>query len=71
MLIIALTVGVFGIVLSALLASFTFLLFSLPNFSLATFFGYKYYTYDKNIRNIKEHRKDNSKRRFKPKSEKK
>jgi hypothetical protein len=70
-LIIALTVGGFGIVLSAFLASFEFLLFSLPNLSLAAFFGYKYYTYDKNIRNVKEQRRrDSSNRRFKPKSEK-
>jgi hypothetical protein len=69
-LIIALTVGIFGVVLSAFLASFAFLLFSLPNLSLAAFFGYKYYTYDKSIRNIKERRKGSSNRRFKPKSEK-
>jgi ABC-type Fe3+-siderophore transport system permease subunit len=69
-LIIALIVGGFGIVLSAFLASFIFLLYSLPNFSLAAFFGYKYYTYDKSIRNVKERRKDSSNRRFKPKSEK-
>jgi hypothetical protein len=70
LLIIALTVGGFGIVLSAFLASFIFLLFSLPNFSLAAFFGYKYYTYNKNIGNIKERRKDSSNRRFKQKSKK-
>ncbi|HYX55173.1 MAG TPA: hypothetical protein VE818_03355 [Nitrososphaeraceae archaeon] len=70
LLIIALTVGGFGIILSAFLASFIFLLFSLPNFSLAAFFGYKYYTYDKNIRNVKEQRKDSSNRRFKQKSKK-
>jgi ABC-type Fe3+-siderophore transport system permease subunit len=69
-LIIALTVGGFGIVLSAFLASFIFLLYSLPNFSLAAFFGYKYYTYDKNIPNVKERRKYSNNRRFKPKSEK-
>ena len=45
--IIALTVGIFGIVLSAFLASFAFLMFSLPNLSLAAFFGYKYYKIDK------------------------
>jgi hypothetical protein len=47
--IIALSVGLAGIILSALFASYAFIIFSLPNLSLGAFFGYKYYTHDKNI----------------------
>jgi hypothetical protein len=54
---IALSVGTIGIVLSALLASFAFLIFSMPNFSLAAFFGYKYYTYDKKIQQYEARRR--------------
>lgn len=57
---IALSVGAIGIVLSALLASFAFLIFSMPNFSLATFFGYKYYTYDKKIQQYEERKRRRS-----------
>ena len=55
--IIALTVGIFGIVLSAFLASFAFLTFSLPNLSLAAFFGYKYYKIDKTMLSHKKGRR--------------
>ncbi|HZA07874.1 MAG TPA: hypothetical protein VE619_09230 [Nitrososphaeraceae archaeon] len=51
------SVGAIGIILSALLASFAFLIFSMPNFSLATFFGYKYYTYDKKIQQYEERKR--------------
>jgi hypothetical protein len=47
--IIALSVGVAGIMLSALFASYPFIIFSLPNLSLGAFFGYKYYSHNKNI----------------------
>lgn len=47
--IVALSVGGAGIILSALFASYAFIIFSLPNLSLGAFFGYKYYTHDKNI----------------------
>ena len=57
LLVISLTVGILGIVLSALLASYAFLIFSLPNLSLAIFFSYKYITYDKSIRNYNEHKR--------------
>jgi hypothetical protein len=62
---IALSVGTIGIVLSALLASFAFLIFSMPNFSLAAFFGYKYYTYDKKIQQYegRKRRSNNSSRK--------
>lgn len=61
---IAVSVGAIGIVLSALLASFAFLIFSMPNFSLAAFFGYKYYTYDKKIQQYEERkRRSNSSRK--------
>jgi hypothetical protein len=58
--IIALSIGALGVILSALLASFAFLIFSMPNLSLAAFFGYKYYTYDKKIQQY-EQRKRRSK----------
>jgi hypothetical protein len=48
-LLIALAAGIFGISLSILFASFAFLLFSLPNLSLAAFFSYKYLTYNKTL----------------------
>jgi len=55
--IIALSIGALGIILSALLASFAFLIFSMPNLSLAAFFGYKYYTYDKKIQQYEERKR--------------
>ena len=63
--IIALSIGALGIILSALLASFAFLIFSMPNLSLAAFFGYKYYSYDKKIQQYEERkrRRNNSSRK--------
>lgn len=60
--IIALSVGIAGIILSALFASYAFIIFSLPNLSLAAFFGYKYYTYDKKAREYEQRKKRNRKR---------
>ena len=58
--IIALSIGALGIILSALLASFAFLIFSMPNLSLAAFFGYKYYTYDKKIQQSEQRKRRSS-----------
>lgn len=46
LLIISLLAGFIATILSVILDSYTFLLISLPNFSLATFFGYRYWKYD-------------------------
>ena len=62
LLIVALGVGIAGIILSALLASYAFIIISLPNLSLAGFFGYKYYTYDKKIQEYEQRKKRNRKR---------
>jgi hypothetical protein len=62
LLIVALSVGIAGIILSALFASYAFIIFSLPNLSLAAFFGYKYYTYDKKIQEYEQRKKRNRKR---------
>jgi hypothetical protein len=51
-LIISLAIAIFGIILSAVLASYPFMIFSVPNFSLAVFFGYK------DVKNEKEAEKD-------------
>jgi hypothetical protein len=50
LLIISLLAGFIATILSVILDSFTFLLISLPNFSLAAFFGYRYWKYDNNVR---------------------
>lgn len=60
--IIALSVGIAGIILSALFASYAFIIFSLPNLSLAAFFGYKYYTHDKKAQEYEQRKKRNRKR---------
>jgi hypothetical protein len=62
LLIVALSVGIAGIILSALFASYAFIIFSFPNLSLAAFFGYKYYTYDKKIQEYEQRKKRNRKR---------
>jgi hypothetical protein len=62
LLIVALSVGIAGIILSALFASYAFIIFSLPNLSLAAFFGYRYYTYDKKIQEYEQRKKRNRKR---------
>jgi hypothetical protein len=62
LLIIALSVGIAGIILSALFASYAFIIFSFPNLSLAAFFGYKYYTYDKKTQEYEQRKKRNRKR---------
>jgi hypothetical protein len=59
---IALSVGIAGIILSALFASYAFIIFSLPNLSLAAFFGYKYYTHDKKAQEYEQRKKRNRKR---------
>jgi hypothetical protein len=61
--IIALSVGLAGIILSALFASYAFIIFSLPNLSLGAFFGYKYYTHDKNIEGYEQRKKKRSRNR--------
>jgi len=45
LLIISLLAGFIATILSVILDSYTFLLISLPNFSLAAFFGYRYWKY--------------------------
>jgi hypothetical protein len=60
--IIALSVGIAGIMLSALFASYAFIIFSLPNLSLAAFFGYKYYTHDKKAQEYEQGKRRNRKR---------
>ncbi|MGA8914245.1 MAG: hypothetical protein WB443_15485 [Nitrososphaeraceae archaeon] len=60
--IVALSIGTLGMILSAFLASFAFMIFSLPNLSLAMFFGYKYYTYDKKMQQYEERRRRGRKR---------
>jgi hypothetical protein len=42
--------GFIATILSVILDSYTFLLISLPNFSLAAFFGYSYWKYDNDSR---------------------
>ena len=55
--IVALSVGIAGIMLSGLFASYAFIIFSLPNLSLAAFFGYKYYMHDKNKQEYEQRKK--------------
>lgn len=62
LLIVALSVGIAGIILSALFASYAFIIFSLPNLSLAAFFGYKYYTHDKKQQEYEQRKKRDRKR---------
>ena len=50
LLIISLLAGFIATILSVILDSFSFLLISLPNYSLAAFFGYRYYRYDYDAR---------------------
>jgi hypothetical protein len=49
--------GVFGLIVSAFSSSFAFLLFSLPNFGLAAFFGYKYFVYNKTIQKYEQRKR--------------
>ena len=60
--IVALSIGIAGIILSALFASYAFIIFSLPNLSLAAFFGYKYYMYDKSIQEYEQRKRRRSSR---------
>ena len=50
LLIISLLAGFIATILSVILDSYSFLLISLPNYSLAAFFGYRYYRYDYDAR---------------------
>jgi hypothetical protein len=50
LLIISLLAGFIATILSVILDSYTFLLISLSNFSLAAFFGYSYWKYDNDVR---------------------
>lgn len=50
LLIISLLAGFIATILSVILNSYSFLLISLPNYSLAAFFGYRYYRYDYDAR---------------------
>lgn len=50
LLIISLLAGFIATILSIILDSYSFLLISLPNYSLAAFFGYRYYRYDYDAR---------------------
>jgi hypothetical protein len=47
LVIIAGSAGIFGLFMSSLHSSFFFLLLSVPNFVIASFFGYKYYSFNK------------------------
>jgi hypothetical protein len=50
LLIISLLAGFIATILSVTFNSYTFLLISLSNFSLAAFFGYRYWKYDNDAR---------------------
>lgn len=50
LLIISLLAGFIATIISVILDSYSFLLISLPNYSLAAFFGYRYYRYDYDAR---------------------
>jgi hypothetical protein len=50
LLIISLLAGFIATILSVTFNSYTFLLISLSNFSLAAFFGYSYWKYDNDAR---------------------
>ena len=50
LLIISLLAGFIATIFSVILDSYSFLLISLPNYSLAAFFGYRYYRYDYDAR---------------------
>jgi hypothetical protein len=50
LLIISLLAGFIATILSVIFNSYTFLLISLSNFSLAAFFGYSYWKYDNDAR---------------------
>jgi hypothetical protein len=47
LVIIAGSAGIFGLFMASLHYSFFFLLLSIPNFVIASFFGYKYYSLNK------------------------
>jgi len=67
LLLIALSTGIFGLGLFTFVHKYQFLLFCLPNFSLAAFFGYKYYTYDKAMQkeeNRKRERRVKDRKRY-------
>ena len=63
LLIVALSIGIAGIILSALFASYAFIIFSFPNLSLAAFFGYKYYTYEKKAQEYEQRKKRRNRKR--------
>jgi hypothetical protein len=50
LLIISLLAGFIATIFSVILDSYSFLLISLSNYSLAAFFGYRYYRYDYDAR---------------------
>jgi hypothetical protein len=50
LLIISLLAGFIATIFSIILDSYSFLLISLPNYSLAAFFGYRYYRYEYDAR---------------------
>lgn len=50
LLIISLLAGFIATIFSVILDSYSFLLISLTNYSLAAFFGYRYYRYDYDAR---------------------
>ena len=50
LLIISLLAGFIATILSVILDSYSFLLISLTNYSMAAFFGYRYYRYDDDAR---------------------
>jgi hypothetical protein len=50
LLIISLLAGFIATILSVILDSYSFLLISLTNYSIAAFFGYRYYRYDYDAR---------------------
>jgi hypothetical protein len=44
---VALAAGIVALLISAVFASYIFMILSLPNFGLAAFFGYKYFTLER------------------------
>ncbi|MFY9965988.1 MAG: hypothetical protein WBP83_14910 [Nitrososphaeraceae archaeon] len=59
---LAAAVGTFGLVESAYLSSFIFFALAIANYAMASFFAFKYFTYDRGARNSYNSRKPSGKR---------
>ena len=59
---LAAAVGTFGIVESAYLSSFVFFTLGIANYAIAAFFGFKYFTYGRGVRNSQNSHKPRNKR---------